>query len=191
MIKHVPNILTICRLIFIPFIILSVYNNNYILAIILFTISSISDILDGIIARKLNLVSNFGKLMDPVADKLTQISIILILSLKKIIPLWILIALTIKEFIMVLGGLFLYKKRDVVVSSKWYGKLTTVLIYMAVVSSFMIKQIPELGFKFSFLWHNVTFDMVIYEIAIAFAVFSLFKYIHFFGKDILSQKVNR
>ena len=66
--KHIPNILTIIRLIFIPFIVLAIINNDYLLAIILFTVSSITDILDGVIARKFDFISNFGKLMDPVAD---------------------------------------------------------------------------------------------------------------------------
>ena len=63
-IKIIPNILTIIRFIFIPFIVLSIAYNNYILALVLFTVSSLSDVLDGYIARKFNAISDFGKLMD-------------------------------------------------------------------------------------------------------------------------------
>ena len=76
MLKYVPNILTIIRFLLIPIILLFLFSGNYLLAFIFFTISGITDILDGYIARKFNLVSNFGKLMDPLADKLTQISML-------------------------------------------------------------------------------------------------------------------
>ena len=67
--KHVPNILTIIRFLFIPSIIVALAYDNYILALILFTLSSLTDVLDGKIARKYNAISDFGKLMDPLADK--------------------------------------------------------------------------------------------------------------------------
>ena len=90
MLKHVPNALTIIRFFLIPFIVVNIFNGNYILAFIFFTVSGITDIADGCIARKFNLISNFGKLMDPLADKLTQISTIASLTLIHIIPIWIL-----------------------------------------------------------------------------------------------------
>ena len=74
MFKHVPNILTLCRFALIPFIFISIIEENYLLAFIFLTISGITDVLDGFIARKFNFISNFGKLMDPLADKATQIS---------------------------------------------------------------------------------------------------------------------
>ena len=71
--KNIPNILTILRFILIPIILYFIFTGHYLLGFIFFTISGITDILDGAIARKFNLVPNFGKLMDPLADKLTQI----------------------------------------------------------------------------------------------------------------------
>lgn len=185
--KHIPNILTICRLMFIPFIVGAIISEDFILAIILFTLSSITDVLDGIIARKFNFISNFGKLMDPVADKLTQVAITFTLAANGVIPVWIVIALVTKEMVMIGGGLYLYKRKDVVVHSKWYGKLTTVLIYVAVVSSFLINIIPELQFTLSYFGHNVTFDIVIYAVAMTFAAFSLLSYIQYFWKDIFKM----
>ena len=138
MIKHIPNILTVIRFIFIPSIVLALIYDNYLLALILFTLSSFTDVLDGKIARKYNAISDFGKLMDPLADKLTQLSILLTLAIKNVIPWWIVVILVLKETVMISGASFLYGK-SLVVSSKWYGKLTTVLIYIAVVSSCLIK----------------------------------------------------
>lgn len=175
--KHIPNILTVIRLIFIPLILVSLIYDNYLLAIILFTISSLTDVLDGKIARKYNVVSDFGKLMDPLADKLTQLSVLITLALKNIIPFWIVIVLIAKESIMIAGASFLYGK-NLVVSSKWYGKLATVLIYIAVVSSCIIKilSLPN-------------FDIYIYTLAIIFAIFSLINYIvYFYGNGYLPNK---
>ena len=167
MLKHIPNILTILRFIFIPIILYFIFTGNYILGIVFFTISGITDVLDGFIARKFNLVSNFGKLMDPLADKLTQIATLTSLVITDIIPIWILIIVLAKEFIMIVGASFLYGK-DVVVYSKWYGKLATVLFYLAIVCSLLINQ-----FHF-----NISFriDLYLYYFAILATIFSLVMY---------------
>ena len=137
MFKHLPNILTIIRFLLIPVIVLFALNNNYIAAIVVLTISGITDILDGYIARRFNLISDFGKLMDPFADKATQLTILVVLSIKEIIPFWIMIVVLLKEVLMIAGASFLYGK-ELVVSSKWYGKLATVLFYVAIVCSLFI-----------------------------------------------------
>ena len=131
MFKHIPNILTIMRFIFIPIILNFIFQGNYILGIIVFTISGLTDVLDGFIARKFNFVSNFGKLMDPLADKLTQISVLAALVSVKIIPVWILAIVVLKELIMVVGASFLYGK-NFVVYIKWYVKLYTLLFYLSI-----------------------------------------------------------
>lgn len=169
MLKHIPNILTILRFILIPVIIISIFQGNYILGIVFFTLSGFTDILDGCIARKFNLVSTFGKLMDPLADKLTQISVLTSLVLTHIIPVWILVIVIFKELIMVMGASFLYGK-DVVVYSKWYGKLATVLFYLAIVISLVIKQLALTGWLYYL-------DIVIYCIALIATVFSLVMYV--------------
>lgn len=173
--KNIPNILTIIRFILIPVILYFIITGNYLLGFIFFTISGITDILDGTIARKYNLISTFGKLMDPLADKLTQISVLATLTFKDIIPIWILVIVILKELIMIIGASFLYGK-DVVVYSKWFGKLATVLFYLAIVLSLIDKQ-----FGFTGIWQNV--DILLYCIALVATVFSLIMYITFLYKD--------
>lgn len=175
MFKHIPNILTILRFIFIPVILYFIFTGNYILGFIFFTISGITDILDGFIARKFNLISNFGKLMDPLADKLTQISVLATLVAVQIIPVWILTIVILKELIMVVGASFLYGK-DVIVYSKWYGKLATVLFYVAIVISLITKQFAITGF-----W--VDFSLFIYCVALVSTIFSLIMYIKCLNQD--------
>lgn len=172
MFKYIPNILTIIRFLLIPSILDAIYKGNYILGIILFTVSGITDVLDGFIARKFNLITNFGKLMDPLADKLTQISVLMALVYTKMIPLWILVIVAIKELIMVIGASFLYGK-NIVVYSKWYGKLATVLLYLAIVLSLLEKQLNLTG-----IWTYI--DLAIFTLALICTLFSLFMY----GKTI-------
>ena len=175
MLKHIPNALTIIRFLLIPIIVISIFNGNYIIAFIFFTISGITDIADGFIARKFNLISNFGKLMDPLADKLTQICTIASLTLIHMIPIGILAIVLLKELIMIAGASFLYGK-DVVVYSKWYGKLATVLFYLAIVFSLLINQ-----FKLESIWSNL--DLWLFYLALFATIFSLLMYI----KDVYKK----
>ena len=179
MLKYVPNALTILRFLLIPIIIIACAQGQYIIAIIVLTISGLTDILDGTIARKYNLITDFGKLMDPLADKATQISLLTTLFIKGVIPIWILAIVVLKEFCMVSGASFLYGK-ELVVSSKWYGKLATVLFYVAIVSSLAIRYF-NISFKF---------DIYLYYLALGFTIFSLCMYFKAFYKDGYLKKDN-
>ncbi len=187
MLKHIPNTLTIIRFLLIPLIVLYIFTGNYILAFVFFTISGITDIADGFIARKFNLISNFGKLMDPLADKLTQIATLASLVFTHIIPIWILLIVLLKEFIMIVGASFLYGK-DVVVYSKWYGKLATVLFYIAIVVSLLLKQ-----FEITGIWEHL--DLALYYFALIATIFSLIMYVKdlynkgFIDKEDLKKEV--
>lgn len=181
MLKHIPNTLTIIRFLLIPLIVLYIFTGNYILAFVFFTISGITDIADGFIARKFNLISNFGKLMDPLADKLTQISTLASLVFTNIIPIWILLIVLLKEFIMIVGASFLYGK-DVVVYSKWYGKLATVLFYIAIVVSLLLKQ-----FEITGIWEHL--DLALYYFALIATIFSLIMYVKdLYNKGFIDKK---
>ena len=166
--ENIPNILTIIRFILIPVIFIFVVNKNFLIALIIFTISAITDILDGFIARKFNYITDIGKLIDPLADKLTQMSLLLSLAILKILPWWIFAIVFIKECVMIISASFLYKKNDVVVYSKWYGKFATVLFYLAIVSSLLINQ-----FHFSI---SFRIDLYLYYLAILATIFSLIMY---------------
>jgi len=170
MLKYVPNILSVCRILLIPVIVISIFLENYILALIIFTISSLTDIIDGYIARHYDAITNVGKLLDPLADKLTQISLIASLVWSNAIGAWILIVLLIKELIMISGAAFLYGK-SVVVYSRWYGKLATVLLYISIVFTLLCKQLDIT----SGILINLSTSL--YAIAIAVTVFALLMYV--------------
>lgn len=181
MFKHVPNILTIIRFLLIPIIVIFAFEDNYIATIIVLTISGLTDVLDGYIARKYNFITNFGKLMDPLADKMTQVALLATLAIQKIIPVWIIVVVIIKEFLMVSGASFLYGK-ELVVSSKWYGKLTTVLFYVAIVCSLFTQYWNGtlLGHPEYSLPRLPEFHTYIYYLAVITTVFSLIMYIKAF-----------
>ena len=166
--ENIPNILTIIRFILIPFIYMSVLTKHYLTALIIFTISALTDVLDGYIARKFNYITDIGKLIDPLADKLTQISLLLSLTLLKILPLWIFTVVFIKELVLVISASVLYSKKDVVVYSKWYGKLATTLFYLAIVCSLIINQFNiVMAFRI---------DLYLYYLAILATIFALIMY---------------
>lgn len=180
MCKQIPNILTILRFFLIPIIVIALVQGNYILAFAMLTFSGLTDVLDGFIARRFDFITNFGKLIDPLADKATQIAVLAVLSLQHIIPLWILVVVLLKEFVMISGASFLYGK-EFVVSSRWYGKLATVLFYVAIVASLFIKQFyPSLP----------AFDLYIYYLALLSTIFSLIMYIKAFYAQGYLKKEN-
>lgn len=177
MLKYVPNALTVLRFLLIPIIVIACVQGQYILAIAVLSISGLTDILDGTIARKYNYITDFGKLMDPLADKATQISLLTTLFIKGAIPIWILTIVVLKEFCMVSGASFLYGK-ELVVSSKWYGKLATVLFYVAMVISLFLEQIGNTT-------NNIIkaigiADTIIYYLAVITTIASLIMYMKAF-----------
>lgn len=132
---NIPNALTILRLFLVP-VFVFLYNSGEgasvrIAATAVFVLASLTDVLDGYIARKYDLITDFGKLADPVADKLMQISAICCLALNNRISLWIVALFVFKEIIMILGGLSLLKEKFVV-QSKWSGKIATVILFIIV-----------------------------------------------------------
>ncbi len=115
--------------------------------------------------ESLILLQIFGKLIDPLADKVTQLSLLGTLVIKSIIPLWILIIVLLKEAIMVAGASFLYGK-ELVVSSKWYGKLATVLFYLAIIVSMILSEFNI----------DNSYTLILYYVAVAMTIFSLIMY---------------
>ena len=191
MIKHVPNILTMVRFALIPLILYFIFTEQYIASFIMLTVSGLTDVLDGIIARKFDCITNFGKLVDPLADKMTQISILAALTFMNIIPLWMLILVFVKEFVMIAGASFLYGK-ELVVSSRWFGKLATVLFYVAIVCSFFITYwnsnlVGHPDYSVSML---PQFDQYLYYLALLATVFSLVMYFKTFYQQGYLKKEN-
>ncbi len=152
----VPNIITSIRFVAIPFMAYYIYasvsiNEDYnIVAFILFISIWATDVLDGYIARNFNQVSDFGKLFDPFVDKLFQFVTALMMAIVHKLPFWVPVIIFIKELLMIVGGTVLFKKYRLVVYSKWYGKLATVLFVLAFCVLFFLPRdmISKSGYLF-------------------------------------------
>ena len=136
MIWNLPNTLTLLRLVLIPvYWVLMMVQDNETAALIVFLVASVTDLLDGYIARKNNQVTDWGKLFDPVADKLMVLSVLLSLLLKGYIPLVILLIIFVKEMLMMLGAAIMLKHK-VVVYSKPIGKTAQFITIVGMILSF-------------------------------------------------------
>ena len=126
----IPNLLSVIRITLIPQIVW-LYNSkqDYYAAIGVILLSGATDIVDGWIARHFNMVSDFGKALDPLADKLTQASLLICLLSRYRLMWMLLVVFGTCEITKLVMGIIVVKKCDEVNSAKWYGKLNTVMIY--------------------------------------------------------------
>lgn len=140
----IPNLLSVVRLALIPLIVwLYCGAQQYDIAVAVILLSGMTDVVDGYIARHWHMVSDFGKILDPMADKLTQAAIILCLLTKYPLMRWLIIFFVIKEMMMVIMGLLVIKKTDAVNSAKWYGKVNTVVLYAVMMLLILFPSLPD------------------------------------------------
>lgn len=125
-----PNFLSLLRLLMIPFILWLYISGRIWMAVLMVVISALSDVLDGYIARNFNQVTPLGKVLDPLADKLTQLAlgICLLIEFPVLIPL--VIVLIVKEGLMLSWGLALLRAGQSPFSALWWGKLATTVFYL-------------------------------------------------------------
>lgn len=126
----VPNLLSLFRLLLVPLCIwLYCWEHEYLLTAALLVLSGVTDVADGFIARRFHMVSNIGKVLDPIADKLTQAAMLFCLTFRyphMIYPLLLMVA---KELVIGITGWLAIKKTGQVFGAKWHGKAATVLLY--------------------------------------------------------------
>ncbi len=138
----IPNILTTVRLIIIPFFAYyMLVAEDFWIAAILFLFSGITDIVDGWIARRYNMITDVGSVYDPFVDKLMQITSVVCLAVKDVVPIWIICVVAVKELSMIAAGIVLYIKK-IVVHSNWYGKAATVIFYAIILALIIF---PDIG----------------------------------------------
>lgn len=159
---NIANILTCFRFVLIPVFVLTFRSEGdyKIWSAVIFIVASATDVLDGYLARKYDLVTNFGKLMDPLADKLMQITVLICLLIADIVPLWFILVLAAKELLLIAGSAFLYVKKTVV-QSNIFGKLNTVFLFAAIILLLFFTNM------------NAGFKYVLLGICIALSVFAM------------------
>ncbi len=129
----IPNILSYVRLLLIPVIVILFVNGYNILTLVFVLVSTLTDIVDGFIARRFNMVTDFGKFIDPVADKATQLTVFICLITKFPLMLLPFVVLLVKEIGSLLLRVAVYKKNDIVEGAHWHGKMSTGIVILVIV----------------------------------------------------------
>lgn len=178
---NLPNKLTLFRVVLIPFFVfflLAPYFEGYgnYIAVAIFIVASITDFLDGKIARKYNLVTNFGKFMDPLADKLLVCSALICLIQLELITAWVVIIIIAREFI-ISGFRLVASDNGVVIAASYWGKFKTAFQLLTVIV--LILNIPNKVF-------TILGTVLIY-VSLALTVISLIDYIAK-NKDVLKEQ---
>lgn len=176
----VPNIISIIRILLsVVFCVFYFSPSLRPISFFIMLISGGSDLLDGYIARRFNQVSNIGKILDPISDKLFQLSTIICFLLSDIIDLWLVIIILAKEAIMIIGGIVFYKKTHAIIPSKWYGKLSSCLFFLAFMVAFLVQQNSQVS-----LMERVTVTLF-FLFAIIVSIYAMLNYI------IIAVKINK
>lgn len=128
----VPNALSVLRIIIVPFFAWFFLKENLVAAVGLLALSGLSDMFDGMIARRFNQITELGKMLDPFADKLTQGVVALCLAIKFPAICPVLLIFIVKELAMLCCAIILLKKKKRPCAAMWYGKVATVMFYLSV-----------------------------------------------------------
>jgi CDP-diacylglycerol--glycerol-3-phosphate 3-phosphatidyltransferase/cardiolipin synthase len=160
---NLPNKLTIARIIMVPFFIVCYMMGYTLPAFIIFVVAALTDMVDGQIARKYKMITNFGKIMDPLADKILVYSAFCCMVENGLIPAWMLIVILSREFIV--GGMrTVAASEGIVVAAGMSGKIKTVLQMIAVPMLLLIGVIPWAFWttaSYIFLWASLV--MTVYS----------------------------
>lgn len=179
---NIPNILSVFRMILIPlFVYLYMVADRreyYVYAAATLVLSGITDLLDGVIARKFNMITNLGKILDPLADKLTQVAVVISVAIKmqSLTLAAALMIFVVKEILMLIGGVIMLKRKITIRGSKWYGKVATAVFYVVMAAIA--------------LFDSITVEIALYMVLFA-AVFMLLAFCQYIREYFKILKENK
>ena len=161
-IVNIPNVLTVLRIAMLPTVVWRFVKGDRFGALVCYLLAMLTDAVDGILARRLNQVTALGKLLDPLADKLSLITLLWLFVMDGAIPLWVLFVELVREVAMVCGAAVALR-RGIVVYALPIGKVTTVCFVLSMVARFMRFDLPAnvLLYAFvalsivAFVWYGV------------------------------------
>ncbi len=182
----IPNILTMVRILLVPFVVYFIFHGNLPVALIFFLAACLTDLVDGFVARHFNMVSKVGIFLDPFADKFMAIATLLSFALNPakpggppIIPLWMVIVIFAKELIMVIGGLIIMNNGYSTPANK-LGKLCAFVFNVAIASCFLC---------FIDWWNSYYIYFVGFGLALS--VFSMVQYAILNGRLLFTKNPDR
>ncbi|MGN0488579.1 MAG: CDP-alcohol phosphatidyltransferase family protein [Ruminococcus sp.] len=164
----IPNLMTLLRIVLIGPFMFFFLNKNYIAAAVSVILSGITDALDGFIARRFNQITALGKILDPIADKLTLFAIMICVTIYSPVVLPVMVVLIIKDLLMLIGGSILLKNNLTPPQARWYGKVSTFVFYVVVSLIVFLKA--------AFNYQNDILSLVLLSVTTVLMLFSLFMY---------------
>ncbi len=161
--RQIPNMLSVLRLLMIPLFVVCYFKNENGVAATVYVLAWITDALDGYLARRNNWITDLGKILDPLADKLMQLTAAVCFTCDNKIFLIVVIPLLIKEFGMLFAAVKIKKQHNIVVAASWYGKVATVLLFICAFTRILVRN-------------NPVFDIILAVFMLFCMVFSLIMY---------------
>lgn len=143
----IPNLLSLFRLVLIPVYVVIYLNAtvyyDYFLAATILAVSCLTDLIDGKIARHFNMISTVGKILDPLADKATQFTLILCLAMKYSIIWYMVVFFFVKEIFQLIAGIFTMHKGKMLKGALLTGKICTTVLFISLILMVLIPTLPE------------------------------------------------
>ncbi|MDR1467113.1 MAG: CDP-alcohol phosphatidyltransferase family protein [Oscillospiraceae bacterium] len=165
---NVPNVVSLFRIFLIIPCVKFFLDENYVGVAIVLVLSGISDLLDGMLARKFSQITDLGRVLDPVADKLTLLAAIVCIGLKFNEIFVFVVILLIKDITMIAAGIFLIRRNILPLPARWYGKISTIFFYISSIVIIIMKAF--LGI------YSPIVPVLLFSITTLMMIFALFKY---------------
>ncbi len=184
----IPNLISLIRILLITPFVVFFLDKEYLIATIIIVVSGISDCFDGMIARKFNQESELGKILDPLADKLTLLAVGVCLVVIEPYFLPIVVILVAKDLLMLIGSSKVVKKGIIVPKSKWYGKLGTVMFYVSVTFIVLMEVIQNIDNPIVYISKQtgMIVSMILLILTAVVMIFALFMYAKMY-RDIMAK----
>ncbi len=171
-------------------LLLSSFKEKYLYSVGMILIIGISDLLDGYFARKKNEISELGKIIDPLADKVCIISIALILLTQNVIPIWFVLIIVLRDVIIFSGGMYLKYKEKVVLMSNRIGKISVFIIGLTLLFSIFFMHFKYNQIFFSYHTENLELYLkFLIILSIAMSIVSLIVYIFRFTGIVFKKNI--
>jgi cardiolipin synthase len=158
---YISNLISLSRFLLLAVTVYFLLEHNYPLSCLFIALIWISDLLDGYFARSRDEITEFGIIVDPLADKISIVVIILILIFQEIIPLWFVIITVSRDALIIAGGLYLNTKKNTVLQSNWMGKMAVFTIGLTLFISIISAGAKKGQFGDFFSYHNEITELLL------------------------------